>query len=126
MFAPGLFIDDSWSAKGPSEEDKGAVAACGLGAVDVTTMTQLWRKHMTAVQHSIIAAGGFNEQLMLGEYHVHQADKVPPCAEFLREACRPNASIIAASAMMFGFTQVTESPHQPFLRNGSLPAFQQE
>ena len=31
-----------------------------------------------------------------GEYHVHQAAKVPPCAEFLRAACTPNAAIAAS------------------------------
>jgi hypothetical protein len=28
--------------------------------------------------------------------------------------------------MLYGYTQVTESPHRPFLPNGSLPAFQQD
>ena len=60
---------------------------------------------MAAAQTAIIKTGGFNEQLMHGEYHVHQTAKVPSCAPFLRDTCKPNATI-ATSAMMFGFTQV--------------------
>jgi len=30
------------------------------------------------------------------------------------------------AAMMYGYTQVTESPHRPFFPNGSLPAFEQD
>ena len=124
-FVDGIFIDDNWSAKGPSEEDRGAVAACGLSVAEVSKMTYLWRENMDAAQRAIVASGGFNEQLMMGEYHVHQAATVPPCAEFLRKACKPN-STIASSALMYGFTQVSESPHKPFLPNGSLPAFEQD
>ena len=46
-------------------------------------------------------------------------------APFLRDACKPNASI-TSGAMMFGFTQVSESPHKPFLPDGQLPAFLQD
>ena len=56
---------------------------------------------------------------------MHQASPVPPCAPFLRDACKPNASI-TSDAMMFGFTQVSESPHKPFLPSGQLPAFMQD
>jgi hypothetical protein len=56
-------------------------------------MTAAWSKNMRAAQDAIIKAGGFNEQLMYGEFHVHEANPVPPCAEFLREACKPNSTI---------------------------------
>ena len=92
---------------------------------DVATMTKAWSANMAAVQSTIIRAGGFNEQLMYKEYHVHQAAKVPPCVDFLRESCKPGAAV-AKSPLMYGFTQVSESPHQPFLPNGSLVAFEQD
>ena len=117
--------DDNWSSTGPSEENKSAVSQCGMSTADVAAMTSAWADNMAAVQAAIIKAGRFNEQLMHGEYHVHQADQAPPCATFLRDACKPNATI-TNSAMMYGFTQVSESPHQPFLPNGSLPAFEQD
>ena len=82
--------DDTWSSHGPSEENKSAVFQCGMSAADVTAMTSAWSDNMAAVQTAIIKQGGFNEQLMHGEYHVHQAQKVPPCASFLRDACKPN------------------------------------
>jgi hypothetical protein len=56
-------------------------------------MTAAWSKNMRAAQDAIIKAGGFNEQLMYGEFHVHEANPVPPCAEFLREACKSNSTI---------------------------------
>ncbi len=120
-----FMADDTWSPKGPSEENTTAVSQCGMSTADVTAMTSAWADNMAAVQTAIIKAGGFNEQLMHGEYHVHQAQPVPPCATFLRDACKPNASA-TTSAMMYGFTQVSESPHTPFLPNGSLPAFEQD
>jgi hypothetical protein len=124
-FVDGFYIDDRWSARGPSEENRSAVSQCGMSAADVAAMTTAWSANMAAAQTAIINAGGFNEQLMLGEYHVHEAARVPPCADFMRDACKPNATI-ATSAMMFGYTQVSESPHKPFLPNGSLPAFEQD
>ena len=117
--------DDNWSSTGPSEENKSAVSQCGMSTAEVAAMTSAWADNMAAVQAAIIKAGGFNEQLMQGEYHVHQAVQVPPCATFLRNACKPNATV-TNSAMMYGFTQVSENPHQPFLPNGSLPAFEQD
>jgi hypothetical protein len=46
---------------------------------------------------------------------VHAAAKVPPCAPFLRNAwCKPNATI-TTTPMMFGYSQLIESPHTPFL-----------
>lgn len=56
---------------------------------------------------------------------MHQADPVPKCLPFLRDNCRANGTV-AHLATMFGFTQVTEAPHKPFLPNGSLPAFEQD
>jgi hypothetical protein len=38
----------------------------------------------------------------------------------------PQNSSIHDDAMMYGFTQVSESPHNPFLRDDSLPAFEQD
>ena len=65
--AQGFFIDDNWSAHGPSEENHSAVAQCGLSPAEVAHISTAWSDNMAAAQRAIISAGGFNEQLMHGE-----------------------------------------------------------
>jgi hypothetical protein len=78
-----------------------------MSVADVTAQTKAWAANMATTGAAMVKAGGFNWQLMYGSFHVHQADKVPPCVPFLREACKANATI-ATSATMFGYTQVSE------------------
>ena len=69
----GMFIDDSWSAKGPSEEDPHSVDACGLSPSDVERLTDGWSANTAAAQVEIIRRGGFVNQLLYLQQHVHQA-----------------------------------------------------
>ena len=57
-FIDGFFIDDGWSASGPSEENKNAVNQTGMSPADVAAMTKAWSANMAAAQTAIINAGG--------------------------------------------------------------------
>ena len=66
-FIDGFFIDDGWSASGPSEENKNAVNQTGMSPADVAAMTKAWSANMAAAQTAIINAGGsiqFNSQIL--------------------------------------------------------------
>ena len=59
----GIFIDDSWSAAGPSEIDPHANNDTGLSPADVQDMIIAWSGNMVAVQEKVISAGAMNWQL---------------------------------------------------------------
>ena len=59
----GIFIDDAWSASGPSEIDPHANNDTGLSPGDVQDMITAWSRNMVAVQEKVISAGAMNWQL---------------------------------------------------------------
>ena len=61
----------------------------GLSKEDVAEMITAWAKHLAAAQAGIVAAGGYNQQLLYGDYHVSNHNKALSCGAFLREACQP-------------------------------------
>lgn len=62
-YIDGFYIDDSWSSKGPSEEDPRSVKACGLTPSDVADLTSGWSANMGVVQAGILKHGGYNDQV---------------------------------------------------------------
>ena len=52
-------------------------------------MITAWSKNLAAAQVAMVAAGGYNQQLMYGGYHVSNHNPVLPCGTFLRQACQP-------------------------------------
>ena len=61
----------------------------GLSKEDVAEMITAWAKNLAAAQAGIVAAGGYNQQLLYGDYHVSNHNKALSCGAFLREACQP-------------------------------------
>ena len=55
----GFYIDDGWSAKGPSEMDADAVAKMGMSAADVTAMKAAWLANQQAWRDAMVAKGLF-------------------------------------------------------------------
>jgi hypothetical protein len=65
------------------------VKETGLSKEDVAEMITAWAKNLAAAQAGIVAAGGYNQQLLYGDYHVSNHNKELSCGAFLREACQP-------------------------------------
>ena len=61
----------------------------GLSKEDVAEMITAWAKNLAAAQAGIVAAGGYNQQLLYGDFHVSNHNKELSCGTFLREACKP-------------------------------------
>jgi hypothetical protein len=78
-----------WDAAGPTEENPASVKETGLSKEDVAEMITAWAKNLAAAQAGIVAAGGYNQQLLYGDYHVSNHNKALSCGAFLREACQP-------------------------------------
>jgi hypothetical protein len=93
-----VFTSNKWLASGPTEENPDAVTDTGLTKSGVAEMITAWSKNMAAAQAAMVGAGGFNQQLMIGQHHVSQHDKVLPCGTFLREACQPVSTVLQANA----------------------------
>jgi len=115
----GLFIDDHWSASGPSEEDGRCIEIIGLSTKDVTEITQGWQANTDAVHTAMIKANAFAWQLLSFTDGSDQVNPRAQCAEWIRENCKANSSI-SQGPLMFGFTRVAS--RQPF----PLPAFEQD
>eukprot|EP00054_Salpingoeca_dolichothecata_P010503 m.58577 g.58577 ORF g.58577 m.58577 type:complete len:407 (-) comp19026_c0_seq2:20-1240(-) len=133
-YVDGMYIDDSWSSAGPTEEDSHAVEDCGLTPEDVEAITNGWQQTTVEAQAAILKAGGFPYQYFncknASEGGCHgnpesapgrdQTDPKANCAGWLRDNCADNGATIRNMSMFFAFTRV--SHHQPF----PLPAFEQD
>lgn len=49
----GFYVDDGWSAKGPSEMDKDSVAKMGMSVADVKAMITAWSANVAACEQQI-------------------------------------------------------------------------
>ena len=56
----GFYVNDGWSAKGPSEMDKDAVAKMGMSSADVAAMIGAWGANVAAWRQAIYDAGLFS------------------------------------------------------------------
>ena len=79
----GFYLDDDWSAAGPSEEDGDCVEKMGLSKADVANLVTAWEGNMAACQAAIVQRGGFNWQLFES---ISAPSKGKECSAFLREA----------------------------------------
>ena len=56
----GLFMDDVWSTRGPSEEDRNSLIDMGLGSADVAALVAGYDENMRVAKARILGDGGFN------------------------------------------------------------------
>eukprot|EP00040_Diaphanoeca_grandis_P030025 m.176861 g.176861 ORF g.176861 m.176861 type:complete len:442 (+) comp31864_c0_seq2:206-1531(+) len=110
----GIFIDDSWSAQGPSEIDGNCVSDTGLTKADVTDMTAAWAANMAAVQEYIIANGAMNWQLFAGQGTLQgppfEQGNAASCSAYFRNvACVPN-STLQHTPLMYGIERNHDYP----------------
>ena len=85
----GFFIDDSWSSKGPSEENSSAIADIGLSPADVSALTAGWSSNMNAVQSALLKTNGFTWQSLWNVPGWSTTAPQAGCAAFLRDNCGP-------------------------------------
>lgn len=102
-FVDGFYLDDNWSARGPSEEawpcsprGSGAGRCSGLSASDIEQIRNGWAANMEAVQTAIVAKNGFDWQ----NFRSIRSPKRSDCSSFLRAQCLPD-SPSQASAVQF-------------------------
>ncbi len=107
----GLYLDDFWSAAGPSETDPHAVQDAGLSAADVADMTAAYRWVLAQAMAAVAAAGKWTWSEFLNNDPFQKANggcpqpwvKQATCAADLRQLC--NASAPAQSGtLLYGFT----------------------
>ena len=110
----GLFMDDVWSARGPSEEDRHSLTDMGLGAAEVSALVAGYNDNMAAAKARILSLGGMSWQM----FDVGHATNAGPtfgredCAAYLRG---PGPAKLQNQSLLFGFTRNATA--------GALPAF---
>lgn len=60
----GIFIDDTWTAAGPTEEEAHAVMDTGMSKASVSAMMEAYAGNLEAVQAKVIETNAMNWQLM--------------------------------------------------------------
>ena len=110
----GLFMDDVWGSRGPSEEDKNSMADCGLGSADIAALVSGYHANMDAAKARILGDGGFNWQMFDVGHNTNAGPPFGPssCAAYLRG---PQPARLQNQSLLFGFTQGKTK--------GPLPAF---
>ena len=85
----GYFLDDGWSASGPSEEDNNCTAAMGLTAQDVSDLTAAWKKNLATVHETINTMGGFSWDQFTNKAAVRMAGNktAKACADWFHQEC---------------------------------------
>ena len=102
----GIFLDDGWTDSpeeraswwpkegfcsadvigGPTEEYPNCTLDMGLTQADTTLIKSEWQKTISAVQSSIVSAGGFNWQLF--EQSTDLPNNSTECRAYFADACR--------------------------------------
>lgn len=115
-FVNGFYVDDDWSASGPSEMDKDAVEKMGMSPADVSAMTDAWLANQEAWRTAVWNAGGFEWFMFYGGQQTapgwSQTDPQSTCAPFMRTNCGAS-SPSQAGYLFFGYSRVTHQQAWP-------------
>lgn len=87
----GFYFDDGWNSAGPTEEDPGAVEACGLSPQDVEDMIAAYKLSYEEKINVTIANGGFVFDKFNSPSPPNITSAPLVCAPFLREYCGPQS-----------------------------------
>ena len=113
----GMFMDDVWSTRGPSEEDRRSLVDMGLGSSEVAALIAGYNENMRVAKNRILQEGGFNWQM----FDVGHATNAGPtfshdsCEAYLRGTACTKMPLLQNQSLFFGFTR-GKAP-------GALPAF---
>ena len=80
-------FDDGWNSAGPTEEDPGAVKACGLSPQDVLDLVAAYKLSYAEKINATIAHGGFVFDKLSSPAPPNATSAQPQCAPFLRAHC---------------------------------------
>ena len=118
---PGFYVDDGWSARGPSEMDKDAVAKMGMSTADVTAMIAAWSANVAAWRQAIYDAGLFEWFMVYGGQQTapgwSQTEPNSTCMSFMRKNCGAQ-SPSQNGTMFFGYSRYQ---HSQAWGNASIP-----
>jgi len=108
----GIFLDDTWTPQGPTEEDDRAVKDTGLGRNDVSDMMVAYGENLRAVQKSVIDSGAMNWQLMNNSAPLSGPPFGPgeSCTRFMREVACVDNSTLEDAPLFFGFERNSDYP----------------
>jgi len=98
----GVFLDDNWSANGPSEEDPKCIEEIGLSKQDISDMTVAWQTTTNAVYSALISAKSFAWQLIADTVARNPVPR-SQCTTWLQQNCKAN-SPVSQRPFVFGFT----------------------
>jgi hypothetical protein len=117
----GFYVDDGWSAKGPSEMDKDAVAKMGMTTADVTAMITAWSANVAAWRQAIYDAGLFEWFMVYGGQQTapgwSQSEPNATCLTFMERNCGAT-SPSQNGTMFFGYSRYQ---HSQAWGNASIP-----
>eukprot|EP00947_MAST-08B_sp_MAST-8B-sp1_P003127 g3127.t1 len=138
----GMFFDDAWGPRGPTEERPSSIADMGLSTEDVAEIIAGWKLTMAAAHHRVVQSQAFDWQLlncpvypdMAGRLQCGGApvsaperdtlDPKPTCTAWMRKHCGAH-SPFQRMALMFGVTRASHD-NPLFPQNLSLPYLKQD
>lgn len=104
----GYYVDDDWSASGPSEMNKTSVEQMGMTPADVTAMTAAWAANVQAYRDALVAAELFEWFLMYGGQQTapgqNQTCGQCTCQSFLEAQCAPDAGA-QTGTLFYGYSR---------------------
>jgi hypothetical protein len=123
----GFYIDDGWSASGPSEMDKNATECMGMTPADIAAMTEAWAANVATWRAAFVAASKFEWFLFYGGQQTapgwSQTEPWTTCQSYLQANCGA-ASPSQNGTLFLGFSRVQHS--QAWYPNGTLPSPEQD
>jgi hypothetical protein len=112
----GFYVDDGWSASGPSEMDKDAVTKMGMTPADVAAMTAAWEANQQLWRDYLVARGKFEWFLFYGGQQTapgqNQTCGKCTCQQYLETNCGA-ASPSQNGTLFYGFSRTTHSQPWP-------------
>lgn len=109
------YVDDGWSANGPSEMDKDSVAKMGMSVADVTAMTAAWQANQQAWRDALVARNLFEWFLFYGGQQTapgqNQTCGKCTCNSYLKAQCGPTAGS-QNGTLFYGYSRTTHQ--KPF------------